>query len=200
MYSPNVPEGDDDATEPVPGMGPADDPGFGASMRARTHLGILRRLMLVLVAAPVLILALVPLIVQDGRGRFGDAPFWLYLPLPLAAVVVAVVAPRVPRPLPPGLPPAQAARTALMAFRQAMLLRFALAEGVILLGLPLAVGWRAELVFVVAFACGWPLLLWLIVPTRANIERSRRLLEADGAESFLWSELLRPVPPPSTDA
>ncbi|MQY08640.1 hypothetical protein [Actinomadura macrotermitis] len=196
MYSPNLPDGEegDAAAEPVPGLGPQSDPGFAASLRSGTFLGQWRRTVLVLAVAPVLILAITPLIVQDGRGRLGDAPPWIYLPLLLAAVAAALIGPRVPAPLPPGLAPARAARTALLAFRQAVLVRFALGEGVILLGIPLAMVGHSELVFVAGFALGYPVLLWLTLPTAGAVERMRRRLEAGGAESHLWAALLSPVP------
>lgn len=77
-----------------------------------------------------------------------------------------------------------------MAFRQAVLVRFALAEGVILLGLPLAMVGHSELVFAAAFVLGYPLLVWLVLPTRGGVERMRRRLEERGAESHLWAVLL----------
>ncbi|NDU76582.1 hypothetical protein GWI34_28745 [Actinomadura sp. DSM 109109] len=188
MYSPKTPEGDGGPdVAPVFGAGPADDPGYLASLRGGTELGRMRLVMLALLAAPVLILAIMPLIVQNGRG---DAPPWVCLPLAAAALTALLAGPRAPRPMAPGGDPGTAARTALMMFRQAILLRFALAEGVILLGLPLAMVAHSELVFVAGFAAGYPLLVWLALPTRSGVERMRRRLEARGAESHLWAVLL----------
>ncbi|QKW36502.1 hypothetical protein HUT06_22820 [Actinomadura sp. NAK00032] len=191
MYSPRSPDGDGGPdVAPVFGAGPGDDPGYLASLRAGTELGRLRAMMLVLLAAPVLILAIMPLIVEDGHG---DAPPWLYAPLAAAALVALAAGPRAPRPIPPGAAPADpavAARAALLVFRQAVLLRFALAEGVILLGLPLAMAGHSEALFLAGFAAGYPLLLWLALPTRGGVERMRRRLEARGAESHLWAVLL----------
>ncbi|MEV3926323.1 hypothetical protein [Actinomadura coerulea] len=188
MYSPKTPEGDGGPhVAPVFGAGPGDDPGYLASLRGGTELGRTRMMMLALLAAPVLILAIMPLIVEDGRA---DGPAWIYLPLAAAALPALLAGPRVPRPMVPGAEPAAAARTALMMFRQAVLLRFALAEGVILLGLPLAMVAHSELVFVAGFVLGYPLLVWLALPTRSGVERIRRRLESGDAESHLWAVLL----------
>lgn len=187
MYSPKTPDGDGGPDlAPVFGAGPGDDPGYIASLRGRTELGRMRLMMLVLVAAPVLILAITPAIVRGG----GETPPWIYLPLVAAALAALLAGPRAPRPMPMGSDPGTAARMALMMFRQAVLLRFALAEGVILLGLPLAMVGQSELVFVAGFAAGYPLLLWLALPTRGGVERIRRRLESKGAESHLWAVLL----------
>lgn len=188
MYSPKTPEDDGRPdVAPVFGAGPGDDPGYLASLRGGTELGRMRLMMLALLAAPVLILAIMPLIVEDGRG---DAPPWIYLPLAAAALAALLAGPRAPRPMVPGADPGAAARTALMMFRQAVLLRFALAEGVILLGLPLAMVAHSELVFAAGFVLGYPLLVWLALPTRSGVERMRRRLESRDAESHLWAVLL----------
>ncbi|WP_207946633.1 hypothetical protein [Actinomadura sp. 7K507] len=187
MYSPKSPDGDGGPhVAPVFGAGPGDDPGYLASLAGGTELGRLRAMMIFLLAAPVLILAITPLIVQGGE----DAPPWAYLPLLPAALVAMTVGPRTPRAMTPGAGPAAAARTALLMFRQAVLLRFALAEAVILLGLPLAMVGQSELVFVAGFVVGYPLLVWLALPTRGGVERLRRRLESGGAESHLWAVLL----------
>ena len=186
MYSPKTPDGDGPRVAPLFGAGPGDDPGYLASLRRGTELGRMRAMMVFLLAAPLLILAITPLIVQGGE----DAPLWIYLPLVPAALVALAVGPRTPRAMAPGADPGTAARTALMMYRQAVLLRFALAEGVILLGLPLAMVGRSELVFVAGFVVGYPLLVWLALPTRGGVERLRRRLESQGAESHLWAVLL----------
>ncbi|MFB4310069.1 hypothetical protein [Actinomadura sp. GTD37] len=201
MYSPKSPDGDGGPdVAPVFGAGPGDDPGYLASLGSGTELGRLRAMMLVLLAAPLLIFAIMPLIVQDGGG---DAPLWSYAPLAAAALVALLAGPRAPRPMPPGAgrtAPGAAAQSALLMFRQAVLLRFALAEGVILLGLPLAMVGHSELVFVAGFAVGYPLLVRLALPTRGGVERMRRRLESQGAESHLWAVLLAAPPSPPADA
>jgi hypothetical protein len=193
MYSPKSPDGEGGPDmAPVFGAGPADDPGYLASLRSETVLGRMRLVMLALLAAPVLILAIMPLIVEDGRA---DASPWLYPPLVAAALVALAAGPRAPRPIPPDDGAQTAPLTVLMMVRQAVLLRFALAEGVILLGLPLAMVGHSEAVFVAGFVLGYPLLVWLALPTRGGVERMRCRLESRGAESHLWPVLLAaPVP------
>lgn len=185
---------------PVFGAGPGDDPGYLRSLRTGTVLGRMRATMLVLLAAPVAILAISPFIVRDGDGRFGGAPPWIYAPLAVVALAAVLVGPRAPRALPhPAGPPAPprvlVARASLLQFRSAVLLRFALTEAVILVGLPLAMVGHSELVFAAGFAVGYPLLVRLALPTRGGVERIRRRLEAGGAESLLWPALLAPAPP-----
>ncbi|GAA2591871.1 hypothetical protein SMC26_44830 [Actinomadura fulvescens] len=195
MYSPSPFPGDGGRiVEPVFGAGRADDPGFAASLRSGTLLGRLRTMMLVLLVAPVLIAAITPLIVKDGQGRMGDAPWWFYVPLAAGALLAVLAGPRAPRPMAAGQPPAQAVQTSLLQFRQALLLRFALAEGVILLGLPLAMIGHSELLFAAGFVLGYPLLIWLALPTAGTVDGIRRRLESSGAESHLWAGLLAKAP------
>ncbi|MEU5880795.1 hypothetical protein [Spirillospora sp. NPDC047279] len=194
-YSPGSHPGEGGpAVEPVYGAGRADDPGFAASLRTPTVLGRLRVMMLVLLVAPVLIGLIAPLIVRDGQGRLGDAPWWFYAPVVLVALLAALAGPRLPRPMSPGQDREQAVHTAMLAFRQAILQRFALAEGVILLSLPLAMIGHSELLFVAGFVLGYPLLIWLALPTGGTVERIRRRLESAGAESHLWAGLLAAPP------
>lgn len=179
-------------TGPLPqvGVGPGGDPGFVRSLRGGTLLGQLRTAMLVLTAAPLLILAIVPFIVREGRGRLGQDPTWVYVPLVAAALVALAVGLRVPRPLSVGRTPRQAARASVLSFRQALFLRFALCDAVIIMGLPLSIVSRSELPFLLGFVLGYPLLLLWTLPTTGLVERVRRRLEADGAESYLWAALL----------
>jgi hypothetical protein len=198
MASPRFPQQppEDEVPEgPLFGAGRDRAPGYLASLRSGTVLGQLRTMALVLVVAPPLILAITPLIVRGGDGDGGSdaVPLLLCVPLVLGALVAAAVGPRTPRPLEPGQEREQAAALALVQFRQAVLLRYALAEGVILLGLPLAIAAETELVFLAGFVLGYPLLLWLALPTAGMVERIRRRLEARGAQSHLWAALLAPA-------
>ncbi|MCW2916651.1 MAG: hypothetical protein JWN52_4719 [Actinomycetia bacterium] len=201
-YPPGAPRRDRPFVEPLFGAGPETDRGYLASLRTgpQTMLRQLRGTMLTLVIAPLAISAIFPFLVRDGRSRWGGLPEWIFLPLVLAFLVAVVVGLRVPRALPltsdPERDPRQTADLAAMAFRQALFLRFALSDAVILLGLPLAVIGHSEMPFAVGFVLGYPLLIALALPTRGTVERMRRRLEADGTESHLWAVLLAPVPPP----
>ncbi|MEU6036661.1 hypothetical protein ABZ801_14745 [Actinomadura sp. NPDC047616] len=192
MYSPRTPADGGPLVRPRYGAGRADDPGYLRSLRTGTVLARLRAVMLVLAVAQVLILAISPLLVPGGPARL-PAP-WTVPPLAAAVLVAALAGPRTPRPLRPGRDREQAAAAALLQFRQAILVRFALADAVILLGLALAVTTRDEPVFLAAFALGYPLLLGLALPTAGGVERVRRRLEAGGADSHLWAVLLAPAP------
>ena len=200
MHSPETPEDDGQRFASALGAGAGDDPGYLASLRSpryrSTELGRLRFLMLVLAVAPVLILAITPVIVPVGAD---DPAPWLFAPLVAIALTALLVGPRTPRPMAPEDVPAVAARTALGLVRTALMVRFALAEAVILVGLPLAIVGQSPLVFAAGFVVGYPLLLWLALPTRGGVERLRRTLEARGAESHLWAVLLAPQSPPPHD-
>lgn len=197
MHPPKPTDGDGQGGEPVLGAASANDPGYRASLTSGTVLGQMRSMVLVLVVAPVLILAISPLIVRDSGDRFAAGPLWAYLLLPVVAVATTLIAIRVPGPLRPGpgTPAPEVARAALMQFRQSLLLRFALSEAVILVGLLLALIEQDEPLFVLGFVLGYPALIRLTLPTRGNVERIRRRLEAKGAESHLWAALLAPGPP-----
>ncbi len=197
MYSPEprrvpVPSG-----EPRFGAGAESDPGFLAALRERppTVLGRLRVMMLVLAVTPVLILALVPFLVRGGQGLFGPLPYWIFAPLVAGAAGALWAGRRQPAPLTPGRDAAETAADSVMAFRQALLLRYALSEGVILLGLALAILTHSKWTYAVAFVLGYPLLIGLALPTRGMVERVRRRLEGAGAESHLWAGLLAAAPP-----
>ncbi|MEW2360110.1 hypothetical protein [Spirillospora sp. NPDC029432] len=198
MYSPGPGPDDGTSVEPLFGAGRERDPGFAASVRDGSVIGQLRRLVLVLVAAPVLILAITPLIVR-GEAHAGAVP-WCCLALAAVAAAVAAAGPRTPPPMSPGRAPRAAAAESLGHFRQALMVRYALAEGVILLGLVLAIAFRSELVYLAGFVLGQPLLLWLTLPTGGRIESVRRRLESRGAESHLWAALLASAPRPDRSA
>jgi len=194
MYSPESGGTGGSPVEPLFGSGPDSDPGYLATLQGPpTTLGMLRRTMAVLTAAPVVILALVPFIVHGGRGMFGPLTYWAFIPLAAGFVVAVVAGTRVPRPLTPGRSPAQSAAEAAMAFRQAVLLRYALSDGLVLVGLVLAIVTHGKWAFAAGFVLGFPLLVVLAVPTRGMVERMRRRLERDGAESHLWAVLLAPL-------
>jgi hypothetical protein len=201
-YSPGPSRPDESFAEPLFGSGPEADQGYLGSLRPgpQTMLRQLRATMLTLVIAPLVIAAIVPFVVRDGKSRFGDLPEWVFLPLVLAFGVALVVGLRVPRALPRApdreQDPRRTAELAALVFRQALFLRFALSDAVILLGLPLAVISHSEMPFAVGFVLGYPLLIALALPTKGTVERMRRRLEAAGTESHLWAVLLAPANAP----
>jgi hypothetical protein len=137
-------------------------------------------------AAPALPgVALSPAIIKIETGHLTLSPLSATLSVAVLAVLAFCLAPRVPGRLSPGLGPAQAAAASSVSFRSAVLLRFALAEGVILGGLPLWMASDSLTPMLVAFALGYPLLIALALPTRATIERMRRRMESGGAQSEL---------------
>ncbi|MCP2341485.1 hypothetical protein [Actinomadura rupiterrae] len=190
-FEPAVPGGPDAAAYEA---GMADDPGYLASMRPpETVLGQLRVMVTALVTAPVLMLAISPLIVPAGEGRLGDLAPWLCLPILAVAAAALLLGPRAPRPLVPSQDREWAVRQSVLLFRQAVMFRYALSEATILVGLPLAMVGRSVWVFVFAFVVGYPILFWLTVPTATRVEAIRRRLETAGEPSYLWTALLKPV-------
>ncbi len=112
MYSPKSPDGDGRTWRPCSARDRATTPATPPPLRTATELGRLRAMMLVLLAAPVLILVIMPLIVQDGRE---DAPPWLYAPLAAAALLALLAYPAhrarcSPPPAPPRSPASPPAR------------------------------------------------------------------------------------------
>ncbi|GAB2838779.1 hypothetical protein GCM10022221_42840 [Actinocorallia aurea] len=185
------------------------DPGFAASLRTPTVLGNLRRAFLLLSAMPVVVLALSPFIVRMETHTLDTPPLWSAAAVPLVALAVLWLTPRLPLPLPQSstdvivagagagkAEPAEqrAARRVSEAFRGALFLRFALTESVVLCGLPLSMASDSFLPMVLAFVLGYPLVLAFALPTHRTIERIGRRLgpEADGR---LWPALLAPYEP-----
>ncbi|MDX6744311.1 hypothetical protein [Actinocorallia sp. A-T 12471] len=184
--------------------GPQGDPGYLASLRTPSTLGHLRRSFLMLSAMPVVVLALSPFIVRIETHILDTPPLWSAAVVPVLALAVLWLAPRLPLPLPQSdaliadvraaEDGARAERRVSEAFRGALFLRFALTEGVVLAGLPLAMASDSFAPMALAFAFGYPLVLAFALPTRGTIERIRVRLgpEADGR---LWAALLSPYQP-----
>jgi hypothetical protein len=174
------------------GAGPEGDPGYLGSLGTGTMLAQLRMTFLALAAVPLVVVALSPAIIKIETGHLALSPLSAVLAVVVLAVLAVCLAPRVPGSLRSGLDPTQAAAASSVSFRSAVLLRFALAEAVILGGLPLSMASDSLTPMLLAFALGYPLLIVLALPTRATIERMRRRMEAGGAESELWAALLAP--------
>jgi predicted MFS family arabinose efflux permease len=174
------------------GAGPEGDPGYLGSLGTGTMLAQLRVTFLALAAMPLVVIGLAPAIIKIETGRLTLSPPWATLAVAVLAVLAFWLAPRVPGRLRAGLDPSEAAAASSVSFRSAVLLRFAIAEGVILGGLPLSMASDSLTPVMVAFALGYPLLIVLALPTRATIERMRRRMESGGAQSELWAALLAP--------
>ncbi|MEO5876239.1 MAG: hypothetical protein ABIS86_24395 [Streptosporangiaceae bacterium] len=179
---------------PVPrlGAGPESDPGYLGSLGSGTMLAQLRATFLALAAVPLVVVGLAPYIIRIETGHLALSPKWATLAVLVLAAAAAVLAPRVPGRLRTGLAPNEAAAASSVSFRSAVLLRFTLAEGVILGGLPLSMACDSLTPMLLAFVLGYPLLIALALPTRSTIERMRRRMESGGASSELWAALLAP--------
>ncbi|MCD0450147.1 hypothetical protein LO762_13225 [Actinocorallia sp. API 0066] len=175
-------------------VGPQDDPGYLASLRTPSMLGRLRRSFLLLSAVPVVVLALSPFIIRIETHTLDTPPLWSAAAVPVLALVALWLAARLPLPLPPTHDPRRAAQRVSEAFRGALFLRFALTEGVVLAGLPLAMAADSFAPMALAFVCGYPLVVTLALPTRGTIERIRTRLGPDAA-AYLWPALLAPYEP-----
>jgi hypothetical protein len=171
-----------------PGAGAEVDPGFRASLSHRTPLGTLRMLALSLAAAPLLIGVIVAIIVVPAESVL--PPLLPYAVIAGSGLVSVAIGRMVPRPLDPMAESDQTGRAAVAAFRQAMMIRFASAEATVLVGLPMCFLVGSPLPYAASLAIGFPLLVWLVVPTRAMIENVRRRLEERGAVSNLWTGLV----------
>ncbi|WP_157964093.1 hypothetical protein [Actinocorallia populi] len=176
--------------DPSPGAGPEGDPGYLASLRTATLLAQLRRAFLGLLAVPVGVLALSPYIVRLETHTVDAQPLWACAVVPLAAAGALVTARRLPSALPRDA--AGSRMSASESFRATLFLRFALTEGVVLLGLPLSMAADSFLPMALSFCLGYPLVVALALPTRGTIERIRARMEAGGVSSGLWASLLAP--------
>lgn len=185
---------------PPQDAGPEGDPGYLASLRTGSTLAQLRKSFLSLLAVPVLVLALSPLIIRIETHHLDTPPLWAAAAIVLVALGVLVVAPRLPRPLKAGMLQQETAVAASSMFRSTLFLRFTFCEGVVLSGLPLSMAADSMVPMLLAFGLGYPLLMAFALPTRGTIEGIRRRIEAEGAVSDLWASLLAPYEPPGLRA
>jgi hypothetical protein len=176
--------------DPPPGAGPEGDPGYLASLRTGTLLAQLRKAFLGLLAVPVGVLALSPYIMRVETHTVDARPLLSCAVVPLAAAGVLLLVRRLPSALPRG--GGGPRLSASESFRAGLFLRFALTEGVVLLGLPLSMASDSFLPMALSFCLGYPLVVALALPTRGTIERMRARMEADGVSSDLWGSLLAP--------
>lgn len=87
--------------------------------------------------------------------------------------------------LPTELAPEEAARISAGRFRQLLIIRFAIAETPILLGLVFSFAADNLWLYIFGLVLGWPMLAFLTWPSSRNLEKVRRQLESGGARSYL---------------
>ncbi|WP_110183035.1 hypothetical protein [Nocardioides solisilvae] len=92
------------------------------------------------------------------------------------------------QPLEPGTEPEAARRAAQGRFQAASMLRFALAEAPVLVGIALAFVDGTYLLFLLGAVIGLALMVLHVWPSRRVVERSAEPLEARGVDSGLRAE------------
>jgi hypothetical protein len=160
----------------------------GAGRPAATPLAMMRTQALVFLSAPVLM----------GVAVFFAVPSWTEPPLwvPAAVVLLAVVAFGIAetlgfrvQPIRPGTPRDDAARAALAAWQARGMVRFALCEATIVIGLVLSFVVASRWPYLVGFVVGMPLLAYEVLPSQRTIAKLKERLEADGGLSYLGEAL-----------
>lgn len=91
-------------------------------------------------------------------------------------------------PIAPGTGPEDARRVAQGRFQAATILRFAVAEAPVLIGIVLAFLDGSYLLYVIGAVVGLALMFLHVWPSRKVVERSAELLEAKGVDSGLRAE------------
>lgn len=172
-----------------PAPGPAQDPGYVASLRSGAgQLGATRRLALVLVSWPALLWVAAPFLPLGARAM----PAWSLLVVAGAIVVTMGLTRLVTEtvtPLPPGMEGVAARDESLVVFRSQVVFHSVVSSTPVLTGFVLAVAAHSPAPWAAGFLLGWPLML-LSLPTTSTVERVRERLEAHGADSHLWTGLL----------
>lgn len=169
------------SSQPVPGAS------FAQTLRILTAS---------LLGAPVLIGLVLAFVGESGSQT--DESWLTATPDPLFAgallVVGAALFALIPsvgyklEPLASGTEPHDARRLAQGRFQAATILRFALAEAPVLIGIVLAFLDTSYLFYVLGAVIGLTLMFLHVWPSRKVVERSAELLEANGVDSGLRSE------------
>lgn len=138
--------------------------------------------------------------VVDGGGKRSDrqgnpvhtsAPSaWIYLVIVVLGLVAAVAVQFLGYRLPaisPNADPAEARRTGLQAYQQAMILRFAISEVVAIISIALLFSSRSNTVlpYVVGAAISLVLMAYHVWPSNALINRVQDKLDRNGGRSDL---------------
>jgi hypothetical protein len=148
----------------------------------------LRTMSVAVLLTPV-VLGLVVLLAARG----GDYPP-PYLPLVLGAVAIggvrlAETVGYTPRPIEPGTPKSEAARVALREYHGRWFVRSVSTQVVLLFGLLLSFMLTTSWPYLVAFALGWPIMIFEVWPWRRSVAKVKVALEWAGANSYLEDAL-----------
>ena len=156
----------------------------------------LRMLALTLVAAPVVILVALWTVLGSQDHAF-EPPLWALLAPVAAAAVAALLVSAIgyrTDPLDPALPADDLRSSAASRFQSLMLLRFTLAEAVVIVAVVLAfvVPQGGVAVLLTGVVLGEVLLWWHVVPNATHLQKVQAALDARGATVSLRDVLQAP--------
>jgi hypothetical protein len=155
------------------------------------YLVSLRWIMVAVIGAlPALFIALV----LGGQPFTRPDAIWIALPLVvgLADTVLVPAVGSTVRPLPYGVPPADARRISVRVLSTVTFLRLALAEAPALFGFVSSVAAGSLVPFAIGLAFAIPLLAWFVFPSTRVVDEIRGRLESGGVSSHLWEGLNAP--------
>lgn len=139
--------------------------------------------------APIVLAVPVWLTIAD----MSEPPIWvavLVLALVVGGFLLAETLGYATAPLPSDTDRDEAKRRSVAIWRSKLMVRFAVTEAPILIGLTLSFVAGSRWPFLVGLVAGWPILAYEVYPHRRSIEKLQSRLDRDGASSFL-AEALR---------
>jgi hypothetical protein len=145
-----------------------------------------------LLGAPILLAVAIWFTVSSME----DPPIWtvvVVLALVVGGFLVAETIGYATPALPSDTDRDEAKRRAVMVWRTRLMLRFAVTEAPILVGLSMSFVAESRWPFLVGLVAGWPVLAFEILPHRRSIEKLRARLDSGGASSFLDEALREPI-------
>ncbi|GLU48884.1 hypothetical protein Nans01_32350 [Nocardiopsis ansamitocini] len=178
-------------------MGSEADPGFLASLGgSATPLSVLRLLSVAMAGVIPLITGVMVVVIGV---EFAFTPIAIALPAVGLGAVAAAFLLR-PAPLDTDLTPGAAGHQAVLRANSTTLVRLALCEAAVMLGLVGAFLGEMSLTPLLAGAVISLLGMAMVaLPTRSTIEEYRERLESRGATSYLWNGLTDPDRPRAGD-